>query len=110
MNSGPEMLGAFHHFLRDDAFLHDPLIVVDVVQEQIQRGDALDQSGLDVLPLSPRDDARQEIEGEDALGALVVVVDRKSDALVEKGLRSQRSACARVRRRPSLRSARSSFR
>jgi len=65
---------------RDDAVPEDLLAVVDVVQEKIERGDALDQPPLDRPPLAVRDDARRQVEREDALRPPVVVVDREGDA------------------------------
>ena len=56
---GAEMLRALDDFLRDDPFLQDALVVIDVVQEHVQRRDALDEAALDMLPLLLRDDARE---------------------------------------------------
>ena len=58
--------------------------MVDVVEEEVERGDPLDQAGLDLLPLARRDDARERVEREDPLRALVVAVDREGDALLEE--------------------------
>ena len=84
-----EMFRALDHLARHDALLHDPLLVIEVVQEHIQRGDALHQPALDVLPLGARDDARDGIEGHDPLRALVVAIDGEGDALIEEGLRRE---------------------
>ncbi len=70
----------------DDAGLQDLLAVVDVVDEAIQRRDALAQPPLDLAPLVGRDDARDQVERDQPLGAAVgaaVVlgaVDRERDA------------------------------
>ena len=62
----------------------DALVVVDVVEEEVERGDALAQPALDVLPLGARDDARDQVEREDALEPLLLAVDGEGDALVEE--------------------------
>ena len=64
--------------------LIDALLVVDVVDEKIQRRDALAQAALDHLPLAARDDARDDIEGEDLLLPGAVAVHGKGDAGVEE--------------------------
>ncbi len=43
------------------------------------------QAALDEFPLVRRDDARDQVEGENFLRALVVVVDRERDALRQEG-------------------------
>ena len=70
---------------RDDAVLEDLLIVVDVVQEEVERRDALDQPLLDPPPLAVGNDPRHQIKGEDALGSLIVIVDREGDAASHEG-------------------------
>ena len=39
-----EHLGAVDQFRRDDPFLEDALVVIDVLAEEVERGDALDQA------------------------------------------------------------------
>ena len=59
--------------------------MVDVVHEAVERADPLLQARLDDRPLLGRDDARNRVEGQDALRALaVVVVDRERDAAVQE--------------------------
>ena len=79
-----EMLAAINHLARDDAVGQAAAFVVDVAQEQVERGDALRQAAFDGLPLGAGDDARQQVVREDAFGALVAAVDREGDALVQK--------------------------
>ena len=79
------MLRAEDQCCRDDPILQHLLAVVDVVEKAIQGMEALREAGLDASPLGARDDARDEIEREDALGALGVVVDRERDASTQKG-------------------------
>ena len=71
--------------LGNDAVAENILRVIDVVQEQIERGDSLDEAALDEVPFLRGNDARHEVERENALRSLVVVVDREGDALGEKG-------------------------
>ena len=78
---GPEMRRLPDDLFRNDAVAQNVLRVIDVVQKQIQRRDSLDEAALDQVPFFRGNDARDEIEWENALRPLVVVVDRKSDAL-----------------------------
>src|SRR5262249_16908912 len=56
----------------------------DVVQKEIEGGDALDETALQILPLLRRDDARQEIERENLFRAGGIAIDVERDALAEK--------------------------
>jgi hypothetical protein len=60
--------------------------VVDVLEEQVDRGQTLREAALERAPLRRRDDARQQVERKDALGALLVAVDGEGDALGQKRL------------------------
>ena len=51
--SGRKPFDSRTRFGRDHPFREDPLVVVDVVQEHVQRPDALDQAGLEPLPFLP---------------------------------------------------------
>ena len=82
---GPEMLRRLHVLARDLALLDDPLLVVDVLKEEIEREHALLQPGLDLHPFRVRNDARHQVERENALGALLVAVDGEGDALAQEG-------------------------
>ena len=66
----PVMRRAPDDLLGNDAVLDDLLVVIDVVEEQIQRGDPLHQTVLDGLPFVGRDDPGHRVEGKNALGAL----------------------------------------
>ena len=81
----PEMFSRQDVVRRDDAVLEDALLVVDVVEEEVQRRDALRQPTLQILPLLGRDDARQQVEGENLLRSRRVAIDVERDALPEKG-------------------------
>ncbi len=79
-----EVLGAADDFLRDDPLFDNALVVVDVVEEGVERVKALFESALDMPPFVAGNDPWHEIEGENALRAfLLLVVDGEGDALVE---------------------------
>ena len=59
--------------------------MVNVVQEQVQRADALFQAAFEQGPFVGRDDARDQVEGKNFLRAAVIVVDRERDALRQEG-------------------------
>ena len=54
--------------------------MIDVVDELVQRVDALPQPALDPVPLLGADDAGNEVEREEPLGAGGVAVDVEGDA------------------------------
>ena len=58
--------------------------MINVVEKQVQRRDSLDESALDLVPFLGGNDARQQIERENAFRPLVVVVNREGNALAEK--------------------------
>ena len=74
----PTMLGG------DDAVLDDLLVVVDVVDEQVQRADPLLEAALDPVPFGGRDDPRDDVERKDPLGAGAVAVDVERDPHVQQ--------------------------
>ena len=57
---------------RDDPVGQGAAWRVDVLQEEVQRQDALRQAALDGLPLGVGQDARHQVIGEDALGAILL--------------------------------------
>ena len=60
--------------------VEDLLVVVDVVEERVERAHALHEAALEHRPFVGRDDARHEVERNQALGAAVLAVDRERDA------------------------------
>jgi hypothetical protein len=56
------------------------LIVVEVVDEAVERGEALDETGLDAAPLAGLDDARDDVEGPRPVDASTVGVHGERDA------------------------------
>ena len=69
-----------HLLRRDDAGLEDALIVIDVGEEQVQCLDPLDAPSLDPAPFADGDAARDDVEGDQTLGALRVAVQGEGDA------------------------------
>ena len=55
MNSGRKCFALLIDLLGNEALLHDALIVINIVQEKIERLDALHQPALDMLPFIARE-------------------------------------------------------
>ena len=68
----------------DDAVFDDGLVVVDVMNEQVQRADPLLEAALDHVPFGGGHDPRDEIEGKDPLGAGAVAVHVEGDPHVQE--------------------------
>jgi hypothetical protein len=79
-----EVLAGVDEVAGNDAVSEDASFVVDVLEEEVERGDALGETALDRLPFGAGDDARDEIVGEDLFGAFVASVDGEGDALIEE--------------------------
>ena len=81
---GAELRVALDLLGRHDAGFQDLLAVIDVVDEAVQGRDALRQAALHVAPLGRRDDARDQVERDQALGARAIgvlrAIDREGDA------------------------------
>ncbi len=56
--------------------------MIDVVNEQVQRPDALLEPALDPVPFGGGDQPRDRVERDDALDALLAAVDGERDALL----------------------------
>jgi len=69
---------------RQHAVLEALLLAIDVGDEEVEGGDALDQPRLQPLPLARGHDARHEVEREDPLQPFLLAVDRERDALVHE--------------------------
>ncbi len=82
---GPVMFRGEDVLGRDDLFLEDALVGIDVLEEEVERLHPLDEAGLDFGPFGRGDDAGHQVERKDALGALLVTVDGEGDALAEEG-------------------------
>ena len=81
---GAELRIAQDFIGRDDAGPDDVLAVVHIVDEAVERRHPLLEPALQPLPLGRRNDARQQVKGNEALGARAVLVlfaiDREGDA------------------------------
>ena len=67
--------------------------MVDVVQEHVERAHALLEARVQLAPLRRRDHVRQDVEGNQPLGAALVAVDREGDAhAVEQDLGGLRAS------------------
>jgi len=63
------------------------LVVVNVVNEGVERAHALLQAGLEPNPFFQRQDAGHDVEGDEALGAFVLTVHGEGDAdAMEEGV------------------------
>ncbi len=71
---------------------------IEVVEEEIQRLGALDETGLHHAPFGSRDDARYEIDGPRAFRALVAAVDGEGDAEVAERRVGEASALVEIGR------------
>lgn len=62
--------------------------MIDVVDEGVERPDALLQAGLETGPFLGRKDPGHDVEGDQALGSFLLAVYRESDPdPVEEGVR-----------------------
>jgi hypothetical protein len=81
---GAELGIALDLLARHHAGLEDLLVVVDVMDEAVQRRDPLHQAFFHAAPLVRGNDARDQVKGDQALGARAVLVlgaiDGKRDA------------------------------
>ena len=94
-----EVAGAEDERARDPAVPEDLLLVVDVVEEEVERLHPLDEAALDVDPLGARDHARDQVEREDPLEPFLLAVDREADSLVQERERRRRAGVPRTPRR-----------
>ena len=72
-------------FARDTPRTQDFLGVIDIVQKGVERLDALPQAGLQAAPFLCRNDARNDVEGNQALLACFLAIHRKGDADAAEG-------------------------
>ncbi|MCY1524023.1 hypothetical protein D9M68_589390 [compost metagenome] len=80
LHLGP-VLGVQEHLLgRHHARAHDVVPMVDVVDEHVECAHALLQAGLQEAPFVGGDDPRDQVEGNQALGAGGIARDREGDA------------------------------
>ena len=65
---------------RHGAGLENRLLVIDVVQEGVERAHALREPAFEQVPFVRGNDARDDVERDQPLGALLLAVDRERDA------------------------------
>ena len=70
---------------RDDPVLDDPLLVVEIVEEEVQRRDALHQTTFHLFPFLLRNDPGNQVERKDPLGTLGISIDVEGDTLPQEG-------------------------
>ena len=94
-----EVLRGVDQRARDDPVAQDATLAVDVEQEVVERADALSDAARDARPIGGGDDARDQVEREDALRAARVGVDREGDAALQEDRVDGRDAMTEVGRR-----------
>ena len=75
---------AIDQFGGDDAVFHDMAGAVNVAQEEVEGGDALDAGALQQIPFAGGDDARDTVERQDAVDRGGVRIDREGDAEIDQ--------------------------
>src|SRR5262249_29126451 len=81
-----EVLCRPDEILRHYAVFDDFLRVIDIVDKAIEGLDALLQPALDVSPIGGLDEARNDIEREDAFGPGRLAIDVEGDTQMQQGL------------------------
>ena len=71
---------AHNQFGRDDRFLENGALSVDILEEQVEGPRALREAGLELAPFRPRYETRNDVERDQPLGGVLVAVDAESDA------------------------------
>ena len=71
---------AEHQIFRNDSGAQDFARAIDILDEQIERVDALGQALLQELPFGSRHDARDDVERDQALGGVGLAVNGEGDA------------------------------
>ncbi len=80
LHLAPILRVAEHALFGDHAGLENGMLVIDVMQEQVERTHALLEPSLERAPLASRNDAGHDVEGDKSLGAAVLAVYGKGDA------------------------------
>ena len=102
MQAGKKVRGRRDDVVGHDAVLDDAPVVVEVVDEVVQRLQPLNQPALDARPLRRFDRARNHVERPCAVDVLAFRVDRERDAHLDDralgvGLPLGERACAERR-------------
>src|SRR6185503_326684 len=77
---GPERGVEQNELRRHEARLNDLLVVIDVVEEDVDRLDSLDAAPLHEIPLGAVEDAGDQVKRDQPLGRAAFGVDCKGDA------------------------------
>ena len=75
---------AIDEIARHHAVVQDLAVVVDVLEERVERHDSLLQAALELVPFRPRHDARQQVGRDNLLRRLLVAIHRERDALMQE--------------------------
>src|ERR1700722_16462094 len=76
--------GAENDFGGNNAVADDLLVMIDIVQKKVQRGDPLAETAFHMFPFGAGGDTRDQIELKDPFGPFLIVVDCKSYSLRQK--------------------------
>ncbi len=83
---GPEGGIEQNEFGRHKSCLEDLLVVIDVVEEDVDRLDALNAAPLDQIPFGAVEDAGNEVEGDQTFGRAAFSINGEGDAEPAKQL------------------------
>src|SRR5208283_5854070 len=72
-------------FARHHPVLDDLLVVVNVIDEQVERLDPLFEPLFDPAPFGSRNDPREDVEGKYLLQARLLAINVESDAHLQQG-------------------------
>ncbi len=96
---------AEHEVGRHDAVVQDLLVVIDVVEELVDRRDPLLDPALDDPPVGGGQDARDEVERQDAIDRVALGIDREGDPeIVELALGKLGAPAQLAQAEPPMRS------
>ena len=80
LHTGLILIVGQHLLRRNEAGLQNMLLVVNVMQEGIERPYALANAAIEHRPFGGRNNARHAVERDQPLGAVIVAVDVEGDA------------------------------
>jgi hypothetical protein len=78
------VLAAVDHLSRNDSVLKNSSLVIDVLEEEIQRSKPLRQSELHGCPFVCGDDAWNQVIRKDLLRTLLASIDSESNTLIQE--------------------------
>jgi hypothetical protein len=80
-----EIGGGGDDLFGNDAVADDPALVVQVIDEVVQRGEPLGEPGGNAVPFLRGDDARNDVERPRAIDVAALAVHREGDAHLDDG-------------------------